>query len=391
MIPYGKQDVTAADRDAVIEALTSDLITQGPRAPAFAQALADRVGAEAGVAVNSATSALHIAVAALGLKPGGLLWTSPNTFVATANVARYCGAQVDFVDIDPATRNMCAEALERKLAEATRPPDVVAPVHFAGRSADMVEIAALARGVGARIVEDASHAVGGAYAGRPIGCCAWSDICVFSFHPVKIITTAEGGAALANDVELVDRMRRLSSHGVTRDPALMSPRAGDPPAWVYEQIELGFNYRMTELQAALGLSQLERLDAYVRRRRALAERYHALLEDMSDAVLRPVLDSDRSLSAWHLYVIELRDRTRRDAVFRRMRAAGIGVNAHYIPVHTQPYYRRLGFKDGDFPVAERYFAGALTLPLHPGLTEAEQDAVVAALGTALGDPAAPRD
>lgn len=385
MIPYGRHDITEDDIAAVVAALRSDFITQGPTVPEFEADLSARTGAGYAVAANSATSALHLACRAVGLGPGGLLWTSPITYVASANAGRLCGAEVDFVDIDPDTLNMSVASLAARLEDARahgRLPDVVMPVHFGGRSCDMRAIGELAAEFGFRVIEDASHAIGGRHRSRPIGGCEFSDIAVFSFHPVKIVTTAEGGAATTNDPGFAGRMRLLRSHGVTRDPASMSAVPDGP--WVYEQIDLGCNYRMTEMQAALGRSQLRRLDAYVARRNELAERYDRLLSGLPvTTVARP---ASPDLSACHLYVIRLDAAavSRRRQVFESMREAGVGVNVHYIPVHTQPYYRALGFGPGDFPEAERYYAGALTLPLHPGLTDADQDRVVASLERALG-------
>ncbi len=384
MIPYGRQDIRQEDIDAVVAVLRSDWLTQGPAVPAFERALADYCGVRYAVAVNSGTSALHVACAALDLGPGDWLWTSPNTFVASANCARYCGADVDFVDIDPRTYNMSVAALAAKLEEAGRTgrlPKIVVPVHFAGQSCDMKGIRGLAEQYGFRIVEDASHAVGAKYLSEPVGNCRYSDVAVFSFHPVKIITTGEGGMAMTNDGALAARMGRLRTHGTTRDPALMdAPSRG---AWYYEQHELGFNYRMTDLQGALGVSQLRRLDEFVVRRRGLADRYDRLLSQMP--VIRPWQHPD-TRSAWHLYVIQLDParcpRSRRD-VFDALRAAGIGVNVHYIPVHRQPYYRRLAADAGGCPEAEAYYARAITLPLHAGLTESDQDRVMAALANAL--------
>lgn len=381
MIPYGRQDISAADVEAVAEVLRSDFLTQGPVVPRFESAVAARVGAAHGVAVNSATSALHVAVAALGLGPGDLLWTSPITFVASANCARYCGADVDFVDIDPETFNICPDALEAKLERAAaegRLPKVLVPVHMCGQSPAAARIAELARARGVRLVEDASHAIGASYRGQPVGNCAHSDITVFSFHPVKIITTAEGGLAVTQDAELAERMGRLRSHGITRDPARMT-RESDGP-WYYQQVELGWNYRMTEMQAALGLSQLDRLEQFVARRRALSDRYDAALAGLP--LKRPGREAGAE-SAWHLYVIRLDDPARHRAVFEALRADGIGVNLHYIPVHLQPYYRDLGFREGDFPAAEDYYSRAISIPLHAGLSDAEQDQVVAALKRAL--------
>jgi UDP-4-amino-4,6-dideoxy-N-acetyl-beta-L-altrosamine transaminase len=384
MIPYGRQDIQQADIDAVLQVLQSDFLTQGPMVPRFEQAVAAKVGARHALAVNSATSALHIACLALGLGEGDWLWTTPITFVASANCGRYCGAQVDFVDIDPRTYNLCPEALAAKLERAEaqgRLPKVVVAVHLCGQPCDMQAIHALGQRYGFRIIEDASHAIGGKYQGDYIGSGRYSDITVFSFHPVKIITTAEGGMALTNDDSMASRMELLRSHGVTRDPALMTHEADGP--WYYQQIDLGYNYRMTELQAALGLSQLERLDDYVARRNALAERYDAALATLP--VTTPWQHPD-SYSGRHLYVIRLQlDQigvTHRQ-VFERLREQGIGVNLHYIPVHTQPYYRELGFTSGDLPAAETYYAEAISLPLFPTMTEAQQDEVVTALVRAL--------
>lgn len=385
MIPYGRQDITQADIDSVVDVLKSDFLTQGPKVPAFEQAVADYCGVAHGVAVNSATSALHIACLALGVGPGDVVWTTPITFVASANCALYCGADVDFVDIDSKTYNLCPKALERKLAQARRSgeplPKVVIPVHLCGQPCDMQVIKALADEYGFAIIEDASHAIGGKYRGQPIGNCRYSDITVFSFHPVKIITTAEGGLAVTNRTELFERMTLLRSHGITRDPAQMVGAPDGP--WYYEQIDLGFNYRMTDLQAALGLSQCHRLEAYVARRHELAQRYNELL--VSLPVVTPWQHQD-SYSGLHLYVIRLRleqiNKTHRQ-VFEALREAGIGVNLHYMPVHTQPYYRQLGFKLGDFPEAERYYQEAISLPMFPLLTHEDQDRVVAVLGKAV--------
>ncbi|HJV67913.1 UDP-4-amino-4,6-dideoxy-N-acetyl-beta-L-altrosamine transaminase [Ideonella sp.] len=385
MIPYGRQDVTEADIAAVSAVLRSDFLTQGPEIPRFEAALAAACGAKHAVAVNSATSALHIACLALGLGPGDLLWTSPNTFVASANCGRYCGADVDFVDVEPTTGNMSAAALEAKLVDAERAgrlPKIVVPVHFAGLSCDMAAIHALGQRYGFRIIEDASHAVGGRYRDEPVGNCRHSDITVLSFHPVKIVTTAEGGAALTQDDTLAKALERLRTHGITRDPAQM---VGEPDGpWYYEQIELGYNYRLTDLHAALGRSQLDRLGEYVARRAELAERYDALLGDLP--LTLPGRRADTS-SAWHLYVVRVDEPAGappRRTVFDRLRAAGIGVNVHYIPVHWQPYYQALGFRRGQFPQAEAHYAEAISLPLFPLLTDERQDEVVAALRRALG-------
>ncbi|MCQ4277086.1 UDP-4-amino-4,6-dideoxy-N-acetyl-beta-L-altrosamine transaminase [Stutzerimonas degradans] len=384
MIPYGRQDITQADIDAVVGVLQSDFLTQGPMVPRFEQAVAQHVGANHALAVNSATSALHIACLALGLGQGDWLWTTPVTFVASANCGLYCGAQVDFVDIDPRTYNLCPQALARKLEQAERDgnlPKVVVAVHLCGQPCDMQAIHALAQRYGFKVIEDASHAIGGKYRDEFIGNCRYSDITVFSFHPVKIITTAEGGMALTNDAELANKMALLRSHGITRDPAQMTHESDGP--WYYQQIDLGFNYRMTELQAALGVTQMERLDQYVARRHQLARRYDDLLAGLP--VTTPWQHPD-SYSGLHLYVIRLQldkiGKTHRQ-VFEALRELGIGVNLHYIPVHTQPHYQRMGFGSGDFPEAERYYAEAISLPMFQAMSEAQQDEVIAALRKAL--------
>jgi UDP-4-amino-4,6-dideoxy-N-acetyl-beta-L-altrosamine transaminase len=372
-IPYGRQSISNADIEAVSDVLRSDFLTQGPAVPAFEKATAGRCCANFAVAMNSATSALHLACLALGVGPGDRVWTSPVTFVASANCVRYCGAEIDFVDIDPATCNMSPQALAEKLERAQREgklPKVVIPVHLCGRSCDMKPIRALADKFGFRIIEDASHAIGGSHAGDPIGSCRYSDIVIFSFHPVKIITTGEGGMALTNDAALAERMNLLRSHGITRDAEKMTQPSDGP--WYYEQVALGFNYRMTDIQAALGLSQLENLVTWVARRRALAARYSEILAPLP--LIAPGEDNE---SAWHLYVIQLRGDARvgRRELFDALRADGIGVNVHYIPVHLQPYYRALGFNTGDFPASEAYYRRAISIPLYAGLTDEQQSYV----------------
>lgn len=384
MIPYGRQDISQADIDAVVSVLRSDFLTQGPQAPRFEQAVADYTGARHALAVNSATSALHLACRALGVGTGDLVWTSPITFVASANCARYCGADVDFVDIDPRSHNLSVTALEAKLNEADRAgrlPKVVIAVHLCGQPCEMHAIHTLAIRYGFAVIEDASHAIGGRYQGEPIGNGRYSDITVFSFHPVKIITTAEGGMALTNRSELAERMALLRSHGITRDPAQMTHEADGP--WYYQQVVLGYNYRMTELQAALGVSQMARLDDYVARRHKLAQRYDDALAELSLAT--PWWHSE-SYSGLHLYVIRLKlkalSRSHRE-VFEALRGQGIGVNLHYIPVHMQPYYSELGFAPGDFPEAERYYGEAISLPMFATLGESDQQQVIDAVHEAL--------
>lgn len=383
-IPYARQSVNQHDIDAVVEVLRSDWLTQGPAIARFEEAVAAYCGARHAIAVSSGTAALHLGCLALGLGPGDLLWTSPNSFVASANCARYCGAQVDFVDIDPRTSNMSVAALEEKLARAQRAgrlPKVLVPVHFGGQSCDMQSIGALAARHGIRVLEDASHAAGAEYRSARVGACPHSDIAVFSFHPVKVMTTGEGGMLLTNDDTLARQLRLLRTHGITRDAQDLSAASDGP--WYYEQVALGYNYRMTDFQAALGMSQLGRLDEFLARRRELVRRYDAALQGLP---LATPFQDPAGRSAWHLYVIRLELEalgvTRR-TVFERMRAAGILVNVHYIPVHLQPYYRALGFKPGDFPESERHYARAISLPLFFDLTHADLDRVAATLRESL--------
>lgn len=384
MIPYGRQDITQQDVKAVVDVLLSDFLTQGPQVPMFELAVKEYVGASHALAVNSATSALHIACLALGLGPGDWLWTTPVTFVASANCALYCGAEVDFVDIDPSTNNLCPKALERKLIIAKklgRLPKVVVAVHLCGQSCDMESIHSLGQKYDFRIIEDASHAIGGRYKGELIGNSRFSDITVFSFHPVKIITTAEGGMVLTNNADYARSMSLLRSHGITRDLSQMT-QAPDGP-WYYQQISLGFNYRMTEIQAALGVSQMARLGEYVQRRHELSSRYDELLAEFP--VIKPWHHPD-CYSGMHLYVIRLMldqiGKTHQE-VFNGLRDRGIGVNLHYIPVHTHPYYQQMGFKIGDFPEAERYYSQAISLPMYQTMTEKQQDNVINALRASL--------
>jgi UDP-4-amino-4,6-dideoxy-N-acetyl-beta-L-altrosamine transaminase len=390
MIPYGRQDINQADIDAVVAVLRSDFLTQGPVVPAFEKAVAYYCGAQHAVAVNSATSALHIACLALGVGKGDIVWTSPITFVASANCALYCGATVDFVDIDPRTYNLSVECLAEKLAVAEKTgklPKVVIPVHLCGQPCDMAGIHALSQQYGFRIIEDASHAIGGHYKNEPIGNCRYSDITVFSFHPVKIITTGEGGMAVANDMRLVKRMRLLRSHGITSDAAEMQPRPAQE-IWNYQQIDLGFNYRMTDLQAALGLSQMQRLDEFVALRHSIAKRYDQLLSALP--VLTPWQHAD-SHSSYHLYVIRLKlgetKQTQRQ-FYMALHAAGIGVNVHYIPVYRQPYYEQMGLYAGFCQQAEHYYSEAISIPIYPRLIESDQRRVVESLKFALSSDSA---
>ena len=385
MIPYGRQDITQADIDAVVEVLRSDFLTQGPAGPMFEQTVASYCGAQHAVAANSSTSALHIACLALDLGPGDWLWTSPNTFVASSNCGLYCGAQVDFVDIDPRTFNLCPLTLERKLIVAERQgclPKVVVPVHLSGQSCDMLAIHELAQRFGFKVIEDASHAIGGKYKNEAIGNCRYSDITVFSFHPVKIITTGEGGMALTNDPELADRMLRNRSHGITSDVNRMQERPMNE-IWNYQQISLGFNYRMTDIQAALGVSQMARLDEFVKTRQRIAKRYDEVLAGLP---LQTPWQHPDSYSSYHLYPIRLKldeiEKTQRQ-VYDALHAAGILVNLHYIPVYRQPYYEAMGFKAGHCQNAEQYHKEVISIPMYPTMAEAQQDLVVKVLSSIL--------
>ncbi len=384
-LPYGRQSLDADDIAAVVEVLHSDYLTQGPAVARFEQAVAGWCGARHGVAMANGTATLHLAAKALGLGHGDWLWTSPITFVASANAGRYCGAQVDFVDVDPGTVNLCPDRLADKLTRAEkdgRLPKVVVPVHFAGQPCAMDRIHALALKYGFRILEDAAHALGGSYRGERIGNCRWSDAVSHSFHPVKIVTSGEGGMITTNDDELAWRIGTLRTHGITRDADRMVGESHGP--WYYQQLELGYNFRMTDLQAALGASQMGKLERFAARRRELADRYDRALAGLP---LRPLARDPHGVSGWHLYMIRLDlaaiRRTRRE-VFESLRAQGIGVNVHYIPVHLQPDYAKLGFTAGMFPEAERYYEEAITLPLFPAMQDADVERVRAALVQALG-------
>tara|TARA_E500000081_G_scaffold14006_1_gene17116 strand:+ start:473 stop:1645 length:1173 start_codon:yes stop_codon:yes gene_type:complete len=384
VIPYGRQHLDEDDVKAVVETLTSNWLTQGPAIPKFETALADYCGANFGIAVNSATSALHIACLALGVSEGDRVWTSPNSFVASSNCALYCGAKVDFVDIDLHTGNMCVDALRNKLAlaESTNAlPKVVIPVHFAGQPCDMKEIRALSKEYGFLVIEDASHAVGAKYQEKFVGSCEFSDICVFSFHPVKIITTMEGGMALTNNSEWAEKMRMLRSHGITNDPEKMTEDSHGP--WYYQQIALGFNYRMTDVEAALGLSQLNKLGDFLEKRNILARHYDSLFRPYSN--IFPLTQSNDNYSSYHLYVVKVDslDSDKHAKLISELRERGIFAHVHYIPIHLQPHYKSLGFKKGDYPNAENYYQQAVTLPLFPDLTLEEVEQVVDTLLNAV--------
>lgn len=375
MIFYGKQSIGQSDIDAVVEVLKSDFLTQGPAIEKFEKYVAEYCGVKYAVAVTNATSALHIACLAAGLGKGDVLWTSPITFTASANCGRYCGADVDFVDIDPSTYNMSVDELEKKLQKMAVKPKVVIPVHLAGQSCDMDKIYKLSQEYGFKVIEDASHAIGADYKSTKIGCCKYSDLTVFSFHPVKIVTTGEGGMVLTNDKELHEKLLLYRSHGITRDTKLMTRLADGP--WYYQQIELGFNYRMTDMQAALGYSQMQKVDEFVSRRRYLAKRYDELLKNINNIQL-PYQNDDTD-SSWHLYVVRAdfsKMSKTKQQIFDGMKDRGICLNLHYIPVHTQPYYQKQGFKDGDFPNSEKYYEEAFTLPLYYSLTDEQQDYII---------------
>lgn len=378
MIPYGRQNISVEDAKFVLEILQSNWLTQGPIVEQFEQAVANYVDVQYAVSACNATAALHLACRALDLGPQDSLWTSPNTFLASANCALYCGAAVDFVDIDPKTYNLCPLALEEKLLKANaigKLPKVIVAVHFAGQSCEMKKIYNLAIKYGCKVIEDASHAIGGSYENNKIGACNYSDIAVFSFHPVKIITTGEGGMALTNQPDLFQKMQMLRSHGMTRNPSDMSKNSeGD---WYYQQIDLGYNYRLTDLQSALGLTQLKRISEFIERRRYLANRYHQMLSDLP--ITLP-FHHQLNESSWHLYVIQVENRKK---IFDTLRQNKIGVNVHYIPVHMQPYYQSKGFKLGDFPNAEYYYSRAITLPLYYDLSEKNQDYIVKKLKECL--------
>tara|TARA_B100001057_G_scaffold500351_1_gene614929 strand:- start:3464 stop:4621 length:1158 start_codon:yes stop_codon:yes gene_type:complete len=384
MIPYGKHYIYKDDIDSVIEVLKSDFLTQGPKVPLFEKKISEYCRSKFAVAVNSATSALHISCLALGLTKGDKLWTSPNSFVASANCGLYCGAEVDFVDIDPLTYNLCPIKLEKKLEKAKKKnnlPKIVIPVHFAGQSCDMKKIFFLSKKYGFKIIEDASHAIGGKYHNKNVGGCHYSDITVFSFHPVKIITTSEGGAATTNNKEIYKKLNLLRTHGITRDSKLMKKKnEGD---WYYQQIDLGFNYRMNDIQAALGISQMNHLDEFVMKRNKLKKRYDTLLEKLPILLPHTLIDAK---STFHLYPIQI-DRNKssfsRLKLFKELRKKKIGVNIHYIPIHTQPYFLNMGFRKGDYPVAETFYQNSITLPLFPKMTIKEQDEVINSLKSIL--------
>lgn len=384
MIFYGKQNIDQSDIDAVVDVLKSDFLTQGPAIERFEKCVAEYCGTKYAVAVTNATSALHIACLATGLGKGDVLWTSPITFTASANCGRYCGADVDFVDIDPYTYNMSINELQNKLQQAVIKPKVVIPVHFSGQSCEMDKIYELSQKYGFKVIEDASHAIGAEYQDTKVGCCKYSDMTVFSFHPVKIVTTGEGGMVVTNNKDLYDKLVLYRSHGITREPKLMNKQADGP--WYYQQIDLGFNYRMTDMQAALGYSQMQKVDEFVSKRRYLAKRYNELLKNINGIQL--TYQNEDTNSSWHLYVVRV-DFSKiiktKNQIFAEMKEKGICLNLHYIPVHTQPYYEKLGFKDGDFPNSEKYYEEAFTLPLYYSLTDEQQDHIVKSLVEVLGE------
>jgi len=376
-IPYGRQSISSEDIDRVIEVLKSDFLTQGPKVPEFEKKVSSFVGAKHAVAVNSATSALHIACLSLDLGKGDWLWTSPNTFVASANCGLYCDAFVDFVDIDPLTYNMCPIHLEKKLIQARQDnnlPRVVVPVHFAGQSCDMKRIYKLSQEYGFKIIEDASHAIGGKYLNNKIGCCQYSDIAVFSFHPVKIITSGEGGIATTNNKDIAVSMSELRSHGITRDPDSMKEKPHG--SWFYEQNELGYNYRMTDISAALGLSQLSKLDDFVDNRHLIARRYY---DELRVENIKLPFQLENTRSSYHLFIIRTIAKEgpmSHKELFERLRKSGINVNLHYIPIYRHPYYEKIGFNKNDYPNSESYYSEAISIPIFPAMTEDQQNYVI---------------
>ena len=387
-IPYGRQNVNQDDIDAVTQVLKSDYLTQGPVVPKFENSVALHTGAKYAVAVNSATSALHLACLALDVKPGDSVWTSPITFVASANCALYCGATIDFVDIDPISYNMSISALRKKLELAKKTntlPKVVIPVHLAGQSCEMIEIHKLSCKYGFKVIEDASHAIGAEYLDKPVGSCLYSDIVVFSFHPVKIVTSVEGGMAVTNNSELASTMQQLRSHGITRDPSeMIGPTDG---SWYYQQLHLGFNYRMSDVHAALGLNQMKRLKEFVIKRNSLASNYDSLLKDLS---INIPIQSKECFSSFHLYIIRIPEKSQtfdRLQVFERLRSNGIGVNVHYIPVYRQPYFQKFNFSYKDFPESEAYYSEAISLPLFPNLTKQQQEEIINIVASPIGHQA----
>ncbi len=381
MIPYGRQEITEDDISEVEKVLRSDFLTQGPTVPRFEKLVSDYCGTSHAIAVNSATSALHIACLALDLGPGDWLWTSPNTFVASANCGRYCGADIDFVDIDPKTYNMSTDALSEKLIKAEKSgklPKIVVPVHFAGQPCDMLKIHELSKSYGFKIIEDASHAIGASYNQIKVGSSTHSDITIFSFHPVKIITTAEGGMALTNDKNIADKIYRLRTHGITNDKTIMKDRPEDE-IWNYQQIDLGFNYRLNDIQAALGLNQMKRVDEYVKTRHKIASYYDSELENLP---LSTPWQAPNFYSSYHLYPIlinSVSNLKNQRQVYVEMRKKNIGVNLHYIPVHRQPYYENLNFKYGDFPISEKFHKEAISIPIFPTLQEEHQEYVISTI------------
>ena len=380
MIPYGKHLVDEQDIDAVVDVLRNQFLTQGAIVPKFEQALCEYTDCQYATAVNSATSGLHVACLAAGVVQGDIVWTVPNSFVASANCALYCGANIDFIDIDVVTRNIDIVALTNKLAQAAQSnslPKALIVVHFSGLSCDMQVIHALTQQYAIVLIEDAAHALGGSYQQQKVGSCQYSDMAVLSFHPVKSITSAEGGAVLTNSKAYDDRIKLFGKHGVTRDVRQMETESHGP--WYYQQIELGYNYRLSDLHAALGLSQLSKLDKFILRRTELALNYQKMLSDLP--LKLPVFDDLKS--AWHIYMVELTQHDRK-TVFEQLHAKGVGVNVHYIPIHLHPYYQRLGFKQGDFPIAENFYNNALTLPLFPSLTDEQQNKVIDVFHEVLG-------
>ena len=380
MIPYAKQDISDEDIDSVIEVLKSDFLTQGNKVPLFEDIISERVGAKYALAANSATSCLYLSCLSLGLSKEDILWTSPITYVASANCALYCGAEVDFVDIDPLTWNISVEILEEKLKTARKikkVPKILVLVHLAGNPCDLQKVFDLSKEYGFSIIEDASHALGSKYSGEHIGSSVYSDISVFSFHPVKNITTGEGGMILTNNQKLSEKIHLYRSHGITRDTKKMINK--EEGLWYYEQLLLGFNFRMSDIHAALGISQMNSLDKFISIRNELSQIYTEELKGLPLTIQR-VRKED--LSAWHIFVIRLKLselKLSRLEIYNSLRNKGIGVNVHYIPVHLHPFYKNLGFNKGDFPNSENYYDGAITIPMFTKLKKKEIKYVIQAL------------
>ena len=385
MIPYSRQNISEEDITAITDVLKSDYLTQGPKTPEFEKIVSEYCGVKYGCAVNSATSGLHIACLALGVGKGDIVWTSPISFVASSNCALYCGATVDFVDIDSLSNNMSVISLEEKLILAKKKgnlPKVVIPVHLSGKSCDMERIHDLGREYDFKIIEDASHAIGASYKNQKVGSCSYSDITVFSFHPVKIITTCEGGMCMTNDGDLYNLLLRYRSHGITRHSEEMKNKPDG--LWYYEQLNLGYNYRLNDLQSVLGISQMQKLDSFVKERNIIATSYNGLFS--RSQIDLPKIKSE-NYSSWHLYIIRINSNNNglnRNFVFEKLRNNGVYVNVHYIPIYRHPYYQKMNFKLKDYPEAEKYYKEAISIPIFPGMTSEQQEKIISIISEPIG-------